>query len=81
MLNISLPTELPSMARKSSEPTGIYNIAHKIKAGTLKASCLAAKFLAGLWIRIRCLTGFNDFVDPDPDWESGFRIQIQGQEN
>jgi hypothetical protein len=25
--------------------------------------------------------GFSDFVDPDPYWESGFRIRIQGQEN
>jgi hypothetical protein len=31
----------------------------------------------GLWIRIG--SGFNDFVDPDPHWESGSRIQ--GQEN
>jgi hypothetical protein len=35
----------------------------------------------GLWIRIRIGSGFSDIVDPDPDpyWESGFRIQ--GQEN
>jgi hypothetical protein len=33
--------------------------------------------LSGLWIRIG--SGFSDFVDPDPYWESGFRIQ--GQEN
>jgi hypothetical protein len=28
-------------------------------------------------------TGFSDFVDPDPDpyWESGSRIRIQGQES
>jgi hypothetical protein len=25
----------------------------------------------GLWIRIRGGAGFNDFVDPDPYWESG----------
>jgi hypothetical protein len=31
------------------------------------------------WIRIG--SGFNDFVDPDPHWESGSRIRIQGQEN
>jgi hypothetical protein len=34
-------------------------------------------FLAGLLIRIRIGSGFNDFVDPDPDWESGSRIQGQ----
>jgi hypothetical protein len=28
-----------------------------------------------------CGTGFNDFVDPDPDWESGSRIRIQVQKN
>jgi hypothetical protein len=27
---------------------------------------------AGLWIRIRIASGFNDFVDRDPDLESGF---------
>jgi hypothetical protein len=27
--------------------------------------------LAGLWIRIRIGSGFRDFVDPDPHWESG----------
>jgi hypothetical protein len=40
---------------------------------------------SGLWIRIciriRIGSGLNDFVDPDPDWESGSRIQIHGQEN
>jgi hypothetical protein len=25
----------------------------------------------GLWIRIRIGSGFSDFVDPDPYWESG----------
>jgi hypothetical protein len=25
----------------------------------------------GLWIRIRIGSGFIDFVDPDPYWESG----------
>jgi hypothetical protein len=34
---------------------------------------------AGLWIRIG--SGFSDFVDPDPYWDSGSRIRIQGQEN
>jgi hypothetical protein len=29
------------------------------------------RFQAGLWIRIRIGSGFRDFVDPDPDWESG----------
>jgi hypothetical protein len=38
-------------------------------------------FIAGFWIRIRIGSGFNDFVDPDPKWESGSRIRIQGQEN
>jgi hypothetical protein len=28
-------------------------------------------FEAGLWIRIRIVSGFSDFVDPDPYWESG----------
>jgi hypothetical protein len=28
-----------------------------------------------------CGSGFSDFVDPDPYWESGSRIRIQGQEN
>jgi hypothetical protein len=28
---------------------------------------------AGLWIRIRIGSGFSDFVDPDPYWESGSR--------
>jgi hypothetical protein len=27
-------------------------------------------FTAGLWIRIRIGSGFSDFVDPDPYWES-----------
>jgi hypothetical protein len=27
--------------------------------------------LSGLWIRIRIGSGFRDFVDPDPYWESG----------
>jgi hypothetical protein len=42
---------------------------------------------AGMWIRIRIQiririgSGFNDFVDPDPHWESGSRIRIHGQEN
>jgi hypothetical protein len=27
----------------------------------------------GLWIRIRIGSGFRDFVDPDPYWESGSR--------
>jgi hypothetical protein len=35
----------------------------------------------GLWIRIRIGSGFSDFVDPDPYWESGSRIRIQGQES
>jgi hypothetical protein len=26
---------------------------------------------AGLWIWIRIVSGYNDFVDPDPHWESG----------
>jgi hypothetical protein len=26
---------------------------------------------AGLWIWIRIGSGFSDFVDPDPYWESG----------
>jgi hypothetical protein len=26
-------------------------------------------------------SGFNNFVDPDPGWESGSGIRIQGQEN
>jgi hypothetical protein len=30
-------------------------------------------------LRIRIGSGFNDFVDPDPDWESGSRIRTQGQ--
>jgi hypothetical protein len=34
---------------------------------------------SGLWIRIG--SGFSDFVDPDPYWESGSRIRIQRQEN
>jgi hypothetical protein len=34
---------------------------------------------ARLWIRIG--SGFSDFVDPDPYWESVSRIRIQGQEN
>jgi hypothetical protein len=29
--------------------------------------------IAGLWIRIRIGSGFSDFVDPDPYWESGSR--------
>jgi hypothetical protein len=29
-----------------------------------------------LWIRIRIGSGFSDFVDPDPYWESGSRIRI-----
>jgi hypothetical protein len=29
------------------------------------------------WIRIRIGSGFSDFVDPDPYWESG----SGGQEN
>jgi hypothetical protein len=38
-------------------------------------------FCPGLWIRIRIRieSGFNDFMDPN--WESGSRIQIKGQEN
>jgi hypothetical protein len=38
-------------------------------------------FKSGLWIRIRIGSVFNDFLDPDLDWESGSRIRIQGQEN
>jgi hypothetical protein len=42
-------------------------------------------FKEWLWIRIRIRiwigSGFNDFVNPDPDWESGSQIRIQGQEN
>jgi hypothetical protein len=30
---------------------------------------------------IRIGSGFSDCVDPDPYWESGSRIRIQGQEN
>jgi hypothetical protein len=39
------------------------------------------KNISGLWIRIPIRIGseFNDVVDLD--WESGSRIQIQGQEN
>jgi hypothetical protein len=33
------------------------------------------------WIRIRIGSGFSDFVDPDPYWESRSQIRIQGQEN
>jgi hypothetical protein len=29
--------------------------------------------ISGLWIRIRIGSGFSDFVDPDPNWESGSR--------
>jgi hypothetical protein len=25
------------------------------------------------------VSGSDDFLDPDPDWESGSRIRIQGQ--
>jgi hypothetical protein len=32
-----------------------------------------------LWIRIG--SGFSDFVDPDPYWESGSLNRIQGQGN
>jgi hypothetical protein len=46
---------------------------------TVFRRCSEAQFLPGLWIQIG--SGFNDFVDPDPDWESGSRIRIQGQEN
>jgi hypothetical protein len=28
-----------------------------------------------------CGSGFSDFLDPDPYWESGSRIRIQGQES
>jgi hypothetical protein len=42
---------------------------------------LPEMFETGLWIRIRIGSGFSDFVDPDPNWESGSRIRIQGQEN
>jgi hypothetical protein len=48
-------------------------------AGT---ECLVTFWLVtvpGLWIRIG--SGFSEFVDPDPYWESGSRIRIQGQEN
>jgi hypothetical protein len=38
-------------------------------------------YSAGLWIRIRIGSGFSDIVDPDPYWESGSRIRLQGQEN
>jgi hypothetical protein len=37
------------------------------------------RYQAGLWIRIE--SGFSDFVDPYPYWESRSRIRIQGQEN
>jgi hypothetical protein len=36
-------------------------------------------FKAGLWIRIRFGSGFNDFMDPDSESRSWTRIQ--GQEN
>jgi hypothetical protein len=29
------------------------------------------KLNAGLWLRIRIGSGFRNFVDPDPYWESG----------
>jgi hypothetical protein len=29
------------------------------------------RYSQGLWIRIRIGSGFRDFVDPDPYWESG----------
>jgi hypothetical protein len=38
-------------------------------------------YFLGLWIQIRIGSGFSDFVDPDPYWESGLRVRIQGQEN
>jgi hypothetical protein len=28
-----------------------------------------------------CGSGFNDFVDPEPHWEFGSQIRIQGKEN
>jgi hypothetical protein len=33
--------------------------------------------ISGLWIRIRIGSGFSDFEDPDPYWESGSRIRIR----
>jgi hypothetical protein len=34
-----------------------------------------------MWIliRIQIGSGFSDFVDPDPYWESGSRIRIQSK--
>jgi hypothetical protein len=42
--------------------------------GILFKKCVGAymkKGKSGLWIRIRIGSGFRDFVDPDPYWESG----------
>jgi diadenosine tetraphosphatase ApaH/serine/threonine PP2A family protein phosphatase len=32
-----------------------------------------------LWIRIRIGSGFRDFLDPDPYWESGFGSGSRGK--
>jgi hypothetical protein len=55
-----------------------YKISEYGSAGTFLTTVLN---LPGLWIRIRIGSRFRDFVDPDPYWESGSRIRIQGQEN
>jgi hypothetical protein len=34
-----------------------------------------------LWILVGIGFAFNDFENSDPDWESGYRIRIQGPEN
>jgi hypothetical protein len=36
---------------------------------------------AAVHLQAGCGSGSSDFVDPDPYWESGSRIRIQGQEN
>jgi hypothetical protein len=53
----------------------------KRKRFTVGSKFKVYKFELGLWIRIWIGSGFSDFVYPDPYWESGSRIRIQGQEN
>jgi hypothetical protein len=45
-----------------------------VSSPVLTSSIISAQLqmlVAGLWIRIRIGSGFSDFVDSDPNWESG----------
>jgi hypothetical protein len=75
--SICCPVECPDHPLRPDHP----NQERRQGPGQPQLQVSEFSFRAGLWIRIRIGSGFSDFVDADPYWESVSRIWIQGQES